>query len=403
MSKRVIFVTNNGLTDHIGAAQILPYLEGLSRKGHRIGCISVERNWEEDAYVDELNTRITDSLSSYEPIFTKKNLVAKLFSPIFLISKVFKLCRTVRPDFLHCRSYMPLVAVLLANFFYKIPFVFDMRGFWIDERLESGLWDEKKICWRIIIFIFRFLEREAIRKASYIIVLTHDAEEVIRTHPSYDGAMLKVIPCSVDQDVFCVDKKERLRKRAELGFKENEIVLAYLGSAGPLYRVDIVYQLYAKMKNAGLLPKLLFIGSHESKAHVVDAAAIGIDINEDDLICRRTPHNQVPVLLNAADIGLSFRLQSFSSLGVSATKVGEYLSCGLPVISCTGVGDIKEIIEDFKNGYVLESLDEHELNEFVNKMLKVSFFPRDDVRMSSKNYFDMNLAVNKYDDIYRGI
>ncbi|MBF5052778.1 hypothetical protein ISO4_01380 [Alcanivorax venustensis ISO4] len=75
----------------------------------------------------------------------------------------------------------------------------------------------------------------------------------------------------------------------------------------------------------------------------------------------------------------------------------------MPVISCTGVGDIKEIIEDFKNGYVLESLDEHELNEFVNKMLKVSFFPRDDVRMSSKNYFDMNLAVNKYDDIYRGI
>jgi glycosyltransferase involved in cell wall biosynthesis len=67
-------------------------------------------------------------------------------------------------------------------------------------------------------------------------------------------------------------------------------------------------------------------------------------IPETHLIVRTVPPSDVPALLAAADCGLAFRAPSFSQLGVSPIKVGEYLLSGLPVVTNRGVGDLDSVL-----------------------------------------------------------
>src|SRR6266496_2712395 len=39
----VLYLTQDGITDHIGQAQIAPYVLGLARLGHRIHIVSAEK------------------------------------------------------------------------------------------------------------------------------------------------------------------------------------------------------------------------------------------------------------------------------------------------------------------------------------------------------------------------
>ena len=41
---RVLYITYDGLTDPLGRSQVLPYLVGLSQKGHRITILSAEKD-----------------------------------------------------------------------------------------------------------------------------------------------------------------------------------------------------------------------------------------------------------------------------------------------------------------------------------------------------------------------
>jgi hypothetical protein len=41
---------------------------------------------------------------------------------------------------IHCRSYLTSLIGLKLRSKYQIPFLFDMRGFWADERMDGGIW-----------------------------------------------------------------------------------------------------------------------------------------------------------------------------------------------------------------------------------------------------------------------
>src|SRR3954454_14702118 len=43
MAARVLYITYDGLTDPLGQSQVLPYLIGLSERGHRITILSCEK------------------------------------------------------------------------------------------------------------------------------------------------------------------------------------------------------------------------------------------------------------------------------------------------------------------------------------------------------------------------
>ncbi|WP_371170236.1 glycosyltransferase [Aliiroseovarius sp. 2305UL8-7] len=400
---RSIFITNNGLSDHIGISQVLPYLEGLAARGHQLACVSVERPAKRHTYAEQVAPRLERAGVMHTPILRSRSPLAgkleRFAMPSQLQHRLDALVRSFHPDLIHCRSYMPLGAVLNANQHHGIPFLFDMRGFWVDERCEAGVW--KGPLGKRAADHFRRREVQAINRAAATVTLTHDAKSLIAMRRGQAGTPIETIPCSVDQSRFKPDSSLRGRMRLELGLQDHDVVLAHLGSTGPLYEVGSTYRLMAALRRQGMSAKLLMIGSQTCRQHIRAAKRIGIILSHDDLICRQVPHDQVPALLNAADIGLSFRIASKSSLGVSATKVGEYQSCGLPVISNTGVGDIHEIIPDRRYGLVLASHDDAAIENAANVIATAPFATRAEIRAHAADRFSMIRACDMYDRIYR--
>ena len=66
--------------------------------------------------------------------------------------------------------------------------------------------------------------------------------------------------------------------------------------------------------------------------------------------------DEVPALIAAADLGVSFILATYSAKASCPTKFGEMLAMGVPVIANAGVGDIAEIIRETGAGAVVDAL-----------------------------------------------
>ena len=43
MQKKILFISYDGMTDPLGQSQVIPYLQGLSRKGYRFFLLSCEK------------------------------------------------------------------------------------------------------------------------------------------------------------------------------------------------------------------------------------------------------------------------------------------------------------------------------------------------------------------------
>lgn len=395
-----VFVSNNGLRDHIGQAQVLPYLSGLASRGHKISVLSVEQSV---GHVPEgIDTGALDRHEMQRRTGYGR-LADKLLTAPRLARQLDALAEKRRPDILHCRSYMPLSGALKAARRYGVKLIFDMRGFWIGQRIEGGMWDPKGLTGRLLIRHFRALEDRAYAEAAAIVVLTHDAKMVVEAQPAYRGAPISVIPCSVDQERFRVDLALRAATRAELGLSEDTPVIVYLGSASPLYRMDLLYRFLDAVRARAPEVRLMLVGNHDPQEHARAAAKHGVRLDPGSLICRRVAHHQVPAMLNAADLGISFIIGTPSSLGVSATKVGEYLACGLPVASSSGIGDIQRIITEGENGMILDVESDADFDRCAARFLSGFSLDRLGIKAKSGNYFSMDTAVSTYDMLYRDL
>ncbi|WP_432448648.1 glycosyltransferase [Aliiroseovarius marinus] len=400
-----VFVTNNGLSDHIGLAQVLPYLEGLSRSGHKIVCLSVERPDKAQTYHDEVAPRLARAGIRHHPVLRHGSVLAsrleRFFMPATLSSHLDRIVQRYKASLIHCRSYMPLASALTASRKHHVPMLFDMRGFWIDERIESGIWSGA--LGQVYARHFRKLEANAYGQADGIVTLSQDARSVVLGDPAYRGAPISVIPCSVDQSLFQPDRVLGGRIREVLGIDPDELVLVHSGSAGPLYKMEAAYQLVKALEAKGARVRLLLLGDHDPDTHLARAQAAEAPLAKQQIICLKVAHHEMPGLLNVADIGLSFRLQSRSSFGVSATKLGEYQAIGLPVISNDGIGDIRQILAQEGLGLVLTDLGPKSIDAAAGKILTQKFSAPEAIRAAGQMRYDMDRAVLSYDAMYRRI
>ncbi len=177
--KSIIYLTYDGLTDNLGQSQILPYIKGINNSNqYKFFIISFEK--------DKSTTLLKQIKSDLNKIkiewialkYSKKPAVLStlydLFKLYFLLKKIIKKNRI---DLLHCRSYLTAIIAQKIMHTFNIPFIFDMRGFYADERVDGKIWDIKKPHYRIIFKYFKRKERELIRESLYTICLTNNGKK----------------------------------------------------------------------------------------------------------------------------------------------------------------------------------------------------------------------------------
>lgn len=75
--------------------------------------------------------------------------------------------------------------------------------------------------------------------------------------------------------------------------------------------------------------------------------------------------NEISQYLSAADVAIIMREDIPTNNVASPIKIGEYLSCGLPIILTKGIGDYSEMVQKAKVGLLLDE-DKNEVEQIAN-------------------------------------
>lgn len=402
----VLYLTYDGLADHIGQSQVLPYLLGCAEAGHRIAVISFEKKARMESCGAQVRRRCSEAGIDWRPQRFRSwpPLLSKAMDLRAMARAAAGAVEGRRFDFVHCRSYPAASVGLSLKRNRGLPLVFDMRGFWPDQRREGGRWRADTMLGRALYNRWKRLESELYAEADHIVVLTNAAREVVAASPVHGKSPISVIPCCADFRLFHpASRAERSATREELGLAEDVPVLVYLGSLGTVYRLDAIIGVFAAARERLPGLKLLFIGSGRTEPILAEARRLGVQLEADDMRSVTAAREDVPRWLSAGDVGLCFCTPTFSSLGVSATKVGEYLACGLPVIGNRQIGDFARIIDAVGSGYVLDDLTEASIRragESVPALLQAN---RHEIRERARAFLDLEGGVNAYRQLYQNI
>lgn len=402
---KVLYLTYDGLTDHIGQSQVLPYLLGCARAGHRITVISFEKTMRTVALGDAVRRQCTEAGIEWRPQRFRSwpPILAKAIDLRVMRRAARNAVGEARFDLVHCRSYPAASIGLGLRGRNGLCLLFDTRGFWPDQRREGGRWRAGSLLGERLYRHWKKIEAALYAKSDHIIVLTSAARDVVRDSPDYGGAPISVIPCCTDFGLFAPNQAFRATARQELGIGADEPVLLYLGSLGTVYRLDAILRLFAAARRHVTGLKLLFIGSGPDAAILDEARRLNIELSPDETLSVSASREVVGRWLNGGDVGVCFCTPGSSSLGVSATKVGEYLACGLPIVGNRQIGDLNAIVEAIGSGCVVDDLGAESLERAGEQIAGLLHADREGIRDRASRFLDLAKAVYAYAAIYDDI
>lgn len=402
--RRVLYLSYDGMTDPLGRSQVLPYLVGLAGLGHQITLISFEKPERRAAGEGTVRQICSAAGIDWRPLpYHKSPPILSTVRDIAAMRRLAEQLQRLQPfDIVHCRSYLSALVGLRLKRRFGVSFLFDMRGFWIDERLEMGLWRASHPAYAAVTRFFRGREGRFVAESDGIVSLTRNARDEMKSWPLAGDDLddrTSVIPCCVDFAHF--DPRSgaaRSEGRALLALGADVPVLVYLGSLGGTYMLDEMLAFFRAFRTRHPGAIFLFVTQHDP--HEIRRSAADAGISPAELIIRPATREEVPALVAAGDLSVAFKRPSYSAKACSPTKLGETLALGVPVVANSGVGDTDEILSFAKAGAVVDRFDEASLGEAIDRVERAPVDP-EQIRESARHWFALEDGIASYDRIYR--
>ncbi len=403
-TKTFLFVSIDGMTDPLGQAQVLPYLIGLSKQGYNIGIVSCEKQSNWNAHHSVIESIVKEASITWNYCFYKTGtpFISQQQNYIALKRIVFQQIKHhPGQTILHCRSYLAGLIGLKAKQKFNTGFIFDMRGFWADERVEGGIWKKSNPISSFLYSYFKKKEKEMMSKSDAIISLTHKAKSIILNWGFVnDSKKITVIPCCADLIHFSkksIDNhKLSIIKEKYPQLKDN-FVLSYVGSLGTWYMADEMLAFFKVLSEHK--PSLFLIITKDSSDLVYEAAKKQ-GVSSEQLIIVSAARSEMPYYISLSDASLFFIRPSFSKSASSPTKMGELLSMGVPVVTNAGVGDVDQIVQDTACGVIIPTFTQANYQHAVLELLKNFNAYKDHTVSTANQYFSLVDGVERYSKVY---
>ena len=171
MVKQVLYLSYDGMTDPLGQSQVLPYIIGLTKKGYRFHLISFEKPDRYSQNREVISKICIENDIDWHPLMYTK--WPPLLSTIWDVLKMKKLSKNLhkkhRISMIHCRSYISALVALSLKKTQSVPFLFDMRGFWADERVDGKIWSLSNPIYKMVYNFFKKKELEFFVNSDHIV------------------------------------------------------------------------------------------------------------------------------------------------------------------------------------------------------------------------------------------
>lgn len=395
MPLRTLYICYFGIRQPLVQTQVLPYLRQLSRSGIKIHLLTFEPELSKNWSAEQLNAQqaqlVGEGISwSYLPYHKSPSLPATLYDIFAGARFAVNLARREGIDVLHARAHVPMAMALLALRIRSFKLIFDIRGLMAEEYLDSGIWKERSLPFRLV----KRLEGAGIKRADQIVVLTERMRAWLISQRLKRSEQIQVIPCCVDFQRFA---QTQTTPKNSARFE-----VVYAGSLIGLYLVEEMGRFFKALKS--LQPdaflRILSVSPAEQGANALHRA--GLEDKEFEILA--VPPEQVPLHLSAARLGVSFRKSTFAQIAASPTKIPEYLAAGLPVICNSGIGDMDELVEQEGVGVVLRTFDDGAYEEAAVKALALARDAsiQERAQQVARQHFDLiTVGGRSYIDVYR--
>ena len=392
MGNSVIYISYDGLTDSLGESQILSYIV-KNVKTRNFSIYSYEKP--ENKNYCRIGEICSKNNINWHPLsYTKKPPILSTVKDLIIGYRQIVKNEKFSTCICHARSYMGGLIALYLKRRKNVPFIFDMRGWMIDECIESGRWAHS--IFGIVIKYMRRIEKNLINESDKIVSLTHCAKDVLINKYDVKPEKVSVIPTCVNFDYFHFDKQERTRIRADLGISDDAYVLVYSGSIGGYYNVDEMLKVFCEIKQKKDNAVFLFLTNSDPDIVLCKVK----DDYKNSIRIKGCSLNEVYKYLSASDAGLILYNSTFSSTGRSPTKLAEYWAVGLPVICPKGVGDLDLFFKDGIGGVQFNLNDKESYQNTVEKLFSINF-NRERIIAKAKENFDSVYGAQMYREIYK--
>ena len=391
----ILFITYDGLLEPLGQSQVLAYQEKLAEQ-FNIVLFSYEKP--SDLKKKDLFLQIQEriSQSSMKWIFRKYHKSPSLISTFYDLAIGIIHCSYLvwRHDIkvIHARSYPPaLIAVALKKIF-GIKFIFDMRGFWADERVDGEIWKKDSAIFKAT----KKLEKLFLLNADHIVSLTHAAINEIEKFPYIKSGTLpfSVISTCVDLNAFTPREKN---------IPGESFILGYLGTVGTWYLFEETVRAFKILLTQKPNSKILIVNRGEHEFILLTLQKLMVPMESIELISAN--HANVPALIKKMHATVFFLKPFFSKQAAAPTKLGEFLASGVPALTNKGVGDMATILQESNSGIAIDNFQEATIQKGIINLIALA--EQEDIihrcRMAAEKNFALNDGIESYKKIYNSL
>jgi len=400
---KILFLTYDGLTDPLGQSQVLTYLAGLSKRGYSITIVSSEKKSASYAVADIKQLLKEHNINWHSIQYTKyPPVLSTLYDLLKFGLLCRKLCKQEKYDIVHCRSYIPALIGIHLKKRFGLKFIFDMRGFFADERIDGRIWKQSRFLNRILYKFFKRKEERFLGGADYTICLTERARKEILSWRIITGQPIpiQVIPCCADTTQFDpkrFSEEDKKALREKTGILDSDFLLMYSGAIGTWYMLDEMFDFFKRLllkSNA----KFLFI-TYDDPENILRVAR-NKKINENLIRIVKAKHTEVPALLSICDLSVYFIKPLYSKIASSPAKQGEIMSMGIPIICNTNIGDSDSIIKEAEGGMIIRSFTDADYDYVVSNIPDLLLKSKEKIRSTALHYFSLQRGVQNYHEVY---
>ena len=370
---RVNYVTIDSILSGVGASQVAPYVSRLADLGHRMTLLSYEHR---------------DSLGVQDELgfaWESREFGSGRFAPYRRILQAKRFLDQRPADIVHARSDLPALAALLSS---RSPFIWDMRAFWREQRIELEAIKSGSPTDRFLIA----LERRLAHGAANIICLSDSAREVLVSR--YGGQVADkttVIPTLVDTEIFTP-----LRSWPE----EERPLLLLSGTYNGFYDTEAIARI-VEVFGEHREHEVLWAGGSEHSPLWQRIKS------RHRLAVQDVPFSEMPELVRRSVFGLAVcKSRNPAPLAAAVpTKIAEFLACGRPVFVNAGLGDMDRMIREYRCGVILGGADPDSITQAVEEMLELLDDPEmpNRARRCALQEFDLATGIAKISEMYQAV
>ena len=388
--------------DPLGQSQILPYIFGLSKNiEYKFTIISFEKINNFKKHKKLIKSKLFKNKINWIPLnYTKKPPILSTLWDIYKLRKVVSRFRKKNDlDLIHCRSYISSLVALNFKKKYNIPFIFDMRGFYADERIDGKIWKKNHFIFNYIFKYFKKKEKDFMQYSDYVISLTYKGKEEIISWELSNQSPISVIPCCTDKKLF--QKKNAINIKEKLGFKKDDFILSYVGSIGTWYMLEEMLCFFKELENKKQNSKFLFITKDDPNLIYIKSDKLSIE--RKNIIIQPSSREMMPSYIGISNFSIFFIQPVFSKKASSPTKMGEIMNLGIPIICNSGVGDVDEILDECMPELKIKNFNKIEYQRVISLIIK-SFTPnRTKIIQTSNKYYSLEKGILKYLKTYQKV